>query len=70
MGRGHLGYPGSRLLAVCDVDKAHVDKALSQVEDYVDGYSDFRDVLDRDDIDIVHIPTPPHWHALISIAAA
>ena len=23
----------------------------------------------RDDIDIIHIPTPPHWHALISIAA-
>jgi predicted dehydrogenase len=27
-------------------------------------------MLERKDIDIVHIPTPPHWHALISIAAA
>jgi predicted dehydrogenase len=27
-------------------------------------------VIARKDIDIVHIPTPPHWHALISIAAA
>lgn len=70
MGRGHLGYPGSRLLAVCDVDRAHVDMALERVDDYVKGYSDFREVLDRDDIDIVHVPTPPHWHALISIAAA
>ena len=34
------------------------------------GYRDFREVLERKDIDIVHIPTPPHWHALISIAAA
>ncbi len=70
MGRGHLGYPGSRLLAVCDVDRAHVNTALERVDDYVKGYSDFREVLDRDDIDIVHVPTPPHWHALISIAAA
>ena len=36
----------------------------------VKGYRDFREVLARKDIDIVHIPTPPHWHALISIAAA
>jgi len=36
----------------------------------VDGYRDFREVLERDDIDIIHVPTPPHWHALISIAAA
>jgi hypothetical protein len=33
-------------------------------------YSDFRRVLDRKDIDLVAIATPPHWHALISIAAA
>ena len=33
-------------------------------------YTDFRRVLDRSDIDLVAIATPPHWHALISIAAA
>ncbi len=33
-------------------------------------YTDFRRVLDRQDIDLVAIATPPHWHALISIAAA
>ena len=33
-------------------------------------YTDFRRVLDRPDIDLVAIATPPHWHALISIAAA
>jgi myo-inositol 2-dehydrogenase/D-chiro-inositol 1-dehydrogenase len=32
-------------------------------------YTDFRRVLDRKDIDVVAIATPPHWHALISIAA-
>ena len=32
-------------------------------------YTDFRRLLERKDIDVVAIATPPHWHALISIAA-
>jgi len=70
MGRGHLGYPGSVLRAVCDVDADHLRTALEISGPGVKGYHDFREVLERPDIDIVHIATPPHWHALISIAAA
>ena len=72
MGRGHLKNvnPGSKLVAVCDVDRGHLKTALEQSGPDVKGYSDFREVLARKDVDIVHIPTPPHWHALISIAAA
>jgi predicted dehydrogenase len=70
MGRGHLGYPGARLLAVCDVDEGHLKQALAAVNPDVKGYRDFREVLARPDIDIVHIATPPHWHGLISAAAA
>lgn len=70
MGRGHLTYPGAKLLAVCDVDENHLKMALEIAGPGVEGYKDFRDVLERKDIDIVHIPTPPHWHALISVAAA
>lgn len=33
-------------------------------------YTDFRRVLERKDIDLIAIGTPPHWHALISMAAA
>lgn len=69
MGRNHLGYPG-RLVAVCDVDAKHLQAALDAVESGVQGYHDFREVLARPDVDIVHIATPPHWHGLISIAAA
>ena len=32
-------------------------------------YTDFRRLLERKDIDVVAIGTPPHWHALISMAA-
>ena len=70
MGRAHLRYPGARLLAVCDVDENHLNTALEIAGPGVKGYKDFREVLNRSDIDIVHIPTPPHWHAAISIAAA
>jgi len=70
MGKGHLKYGGAKLLAVCDVDEAHLQAALKIGGKGVKGYKDFREVLDRPDIDIVHVPTPPHWHALISIAAA
>jgi myo-inositol 2-dehydrogenase/D-chiro-inositol 1-dehydrogenase len=70
MGRGHLRYPGSVLRAVCDVDREHLASALEIAGPDVAGYTDFREVLERPDIDIVHIVTPPHWHALISVAAA
>ena len=49
-------------LAECDVK--WVGKADNQKR-----YTDFRRVLERKDIDVVAIATPPHWHALISIAA-
>ncbi len=70
MGRGHLRYPGSVLRAVCDVDREHLATALEMAGPGVSGYTDFREVLERADIDIVHIATPPHWHALMSVAAA
>ncbi|MFQ5631644.1 MAG: Gfo/Idh/MocA family oxidoreductase [bacterium] len=70
MGRVHLRYPGAKLLAVCDVDALHLKEALEIGGKDVKGYKDLREVLERKDLDIVHIPTPPHWHALIAIAAA
>ena len=69
MGLGHMGYEGARLLAVCDVDASHLQTALDAAGPGVRGYRDFREILARPDIDIVHIATPPHWHALMSIAA-
>jgi hypothetical protein len=53
---------GVTKLAECDVRwKDRVDNQTR--------YTDFRRILDRKDIDVVAIATPPHWHALISIAA-
>jgi predicted dehydrogenase len=72
MGMGHVTSINKecKLLAVCDLDTKHLANALKAAGPDCKGYKDFREVLERKDIDIVHIPTPPHWHAIISIAAA
>ena len=70
MGHWHLGNTGGRLVAVCDVDENHLKSGMRVGGAGVAGYKDFREVLERKDIDVVHIATPPHWHALIAMAAA
>lgn len=72
MGMGHVKSINTacKLLAVCDVDAKHLEAAVKAGGPDCKGYRDFREVLERKDIDIVHIPTPPHWHAIIAIAAA
>src|SRR5688572_21116460 len=57
-------------LAVCDVDKKHLERAMTKTARSCDGYSDFRKVLERKDIDTIHIATPPHWHAPLCVYAA
>src|SRR4030042_3801762 len=54
MGRGHIVYEGTRLLAVCDVDKNHLNQAITQAGGNINGYHDFRELIARDDIDIIH----------------
>lgn len=60
-------------VAVCDVDSDRLQKASEIVKEWTgkipDQVSDYRSILDRDDIDIVHISTPDHWHAKIAIEA-
>lgn len=70
MGLGHFDYEGTKLLAVCDVDRNHLKSAIEKAGGNIDGYHDFRELIARDDIDIIHIATPPHWHGIISKTAA
>ncbi|HRD17380.1 MAG TPA: Gfo/Idh/MocA family oxidoreductase, partial [Methanothrix soehngenii] len=48
----------------------HLKKALSKGGKGVKGYHDFRELIARPDIDIVHIATPPHWHGIMAKMAA
>jgi predicted dehydrogenase len=64
-----------RFLAVCDADVERLNKAKDLVNNKYNNkdcaaYSDFYDLLARDDIDALMIATPDHWHALIAIAGA
>lgn len=78
-GRGVMGNflreRDCRVVAVCDV-KTHVLQGAQQaVNNFYGGsgcaaYSDFRELLARDDIDAVLIATPDHWHVPVAVAAA
>jgi predicted dehydrogenase len=58
----------ARLLAVVDVDEGRARAAAGR-HDVTDVYSDYRDVLARDDIDAVSICAPPFLHARMSVEA-
>ena len=78
MGRAHLrwfaDFEDVEIAALCDVDGAHLGRALGELYDRRPGsrteaYLDFRRILDRTDIDAVTCATPDHWHALVAVMA-
>ncbi len=64
-----LRNPGVEIAAVCDVYEPLVRHGVAKAGGRVQGYGDFRRVLERKDIDAVFVSTPDHWHAPISILA-
>jgi len=59
--------------AVCDVDKAHLQKARERVEKAqgtaCPAFSDYRHLLEEKSVDAVLISTPDHWHTLAAVHA-
>ncbi|MHC4517014.1 MAG: Gfo/Idh/MocA family protein [Planctomycetota bacterium] len=73
--RGFLSKSEVQMVAVCDVEKAHRDRAKQLVDErYGNGdcasHLDFREVIGRGDLDAVMLALPDHWHAIPAIAAA
>ncbi|HEX6960386.1 MAG TPA: Gfo/Idh/MocA family oxidoreductase [Lacipirellula sp.] len=74
-GNGHIGalLRNKNLVALCDVDERVLNHKADELRAEgvnVDKYVDFRELLDRQDIDAVSIATPNHTHALITVLAA
>ena len=70
MGRGHVPYENTRVVAICDVDANHIEAAKKAIGYEVKVYHDYRELLLNPDVDIVHIATPPQWHGVMSVDAA
>ncbi len=64
---------GLDVVALCDVDRRHLDKSATEVEQLTGKtpkkYRDYRDLLDKEKPEIAIVGTPDHWHPLITIAA-
>ena len=73
--RGFLNKKEVQTVAVCDVDKAHRDRAKKLVDDKYGNndcaaYLDFRELIGRGDLDAVQLALPDQWHSIPAVAAA
>ncbi|MBK7979147.1 MAG: Gfo/Idh/MocA family oxidoreductase [Ignavibacteriae bacterium] len=62
------------VVAVCDIDKNHLMEGKNQVDTYYGNndcatYHSYEEIIARNDIDVLSIAVPDHWHAIIAIAA-
>jgi predicted dehydrogenase len=57
------------VVAICDVFKDNLEKAVALTGGKAKPYQDYRRLLDDREIDAVAIATPEHWHAIMSIDA-
>ncbi len=73
--------PRQQVIAVCDVDQKHAKRAKERVNKHYsktlgrnykacDVYGNFRELINRKDIDAISNVTPDHWHVLIALMAA
>lgn len=76
-----LASENAQLVGVCDLDSWRLNNAVKQVNEAYSkqrgtafngciGYSDYRDVMRKKEIDAVMIALPDHWHVPMAIEAA
>jgi predicted dehydrogenase len=64
---------GVEVIALCDIDSQHLKSSADQVEKIQGSrprtFKHYEGLLDTPGLEAVIIATPPHWHALMFIAA-
>jgi predicted dehydrogenase len=73
--RDFFKHADAQFVAMCDVNADNLSRAIHLANERngnkdCKGYKDFREVLERTDIDAVLIAAPHHWHAAMGVAAA
>jgi len=66
--RNALGAKEAQIVALCDCDARHLEEAYNMAKD-ADTHADWRELVERDDLDAVVVSTPDHWHVPVSLAA-
>ncbi len=66
LGNRFYQLDGVRIVALAEPDAERLARANESVPE-ADTYADFRDMLERDDVDAVVIAGPVCWHALMAI---
>lgn len=78
IGMGIMGFdnlatstqiPGVKLVGACDLYTGHLDHVKEVYGKDIFTTKDYREILDRKDVDAVIIATSDHWHDRISIDA-
>jgi predicted dehydrogenase len=71
--REAMAAGNAKCVGLCDVDQDRLEIAAEEVNDLSGDlpkiYTDFRELLDKERLDIVIVATPDHWHALNTISA-
>ena len=59
--------PYGDVVAICDVDRHVREQARASFGSTAQIFENYQDLLDRQDVDVVLIGTPDHWHAKMLI---
>jgi predicted dehydrogenase len=66
--KAFLAQPKTECVAICDVDERVMEKRIETIEKRYKtkpkAYTDFRKLIDDEEVDVVIIGTPDHWHCL------